>query len=92
MVPWAHTRPQPKQHVDRFRRFVRLTAGADLRGMTIVTSHPLLARQPISCYYYACRHPLCLSSPSIKMLAALLRVAGVTAGLAESNGSLPPGL
>jgi len=27
-----------------------------------------------------------------KLLAALLRVAGVTAGLTESNGSLPPGL
>ena len=27
-----------------------------------------------------------------KMVAALLRVAGVTAGLTESNGSLPPGL
>ena len=27
-----------------------------------------------------------------KLAAALLRVAGVTAGLAESNGSLPPGL
>jgi len=27
-----------------------------------------------------------------KMVAALLRVAVVTAGLAESNGSLPPGL
>ena len=26
------------------------------------------------------------------MVAALLRVAGVTAGLAESNGCLPPGL
>jgi len=26
------------------------------------------------------------------MVAALLRVARVTAGLAESNGSLPPGL
>jgi len=25
-----------------------------------------------------------------KLVAALLRVAGVTAGLAESNGSLPP--
>ena len=25
-------------------------------------------------------------------LAAAIRVAGVTAGLAESNGSLPPGL
>ena len=27
-----------------------------------------------------------------KLVAALLRVAGVTAGLAESNGSIPPGL
>jgi len=27
-----------------------------------------------------------------KLVAALLRVAGVTAGLVESNGSLPPGL
>jgi len=27
-----------------------------------------------------------------KLVAALLRVAMVTAGLAESNGSLPPGL
>ena len=27
-----------------------------------------------------------------KLVAAFLRVAGLTAGLAESNGSLPPGL
>ena len=27
-----------------------------------------------------------------KLVAGLLRVAGVTAGLAESNGNLPPGL
>jgi len=27
-----------------------------------------------------------------KLVAALLRVVGVTTGLAESNGSLPPGL
>jgi len=27
-----------------------------------------------------------------KLVAALLKVAGVTAGLAESNGSIPPGL
>ena len=27
-----------------------------------------------------------------KLAAAVLRVAGVTAGLVESNGSLPPGL
>ena len=27
-----------------------------------------------------------------QLVAALVRVAGVTAGLAESNGSVPPGL
>ena len=27
-----------------------------------------------------------------KLVAALLRIAGITTGLAESNGSLPPGL
>jgi len=27
-----------------------------------------------------------------KLVAVVLKVAGVTAGLAESNGSLPPGL
>ena len=27
-----------------------------------------------------------------RLVAALLRVAGVTVGLAKSNGSLPPGL
>ena len=35
---------------------------------------------PIVCYQAA------------KLVAALLRVAGVTAGLSESNGSIPPGL
>ena len=29
---------------------------------------------------------------SAKLVAALLMVAGITAGPAESNGSLPPGL
>jgi len=33
-----------------------------------------------------------VSHQSAKLVAALLRVAGVTAGLAESNGSLPSGL
>jgi len=38
-------------------------------------------------------HTHCASvHQAAKFLAALLRVAGVTAGLAESNGSLPPGL
>ena len=38
-------------------------------------------------------HTHCASvRQAAKLVAALLRVAGVTAGLAESNGSLPPGL
>jgi len=38
-------------------------------------------------------HTHCASvHQSAKLVAALLRAAGVTAGLAESNGSLPPGL
>jgi len=37
-------------------------------------------------------HTHCASvHQAAKLLAALLRVAGVTAGMAESNGSLPPG-
>jgi len=38
-------------------------------------------------------HSHCASfHQAAKLVAALLRVVGVTAGLAESNGSLPPGL
>ena len=38
-------------------------------------------------------HTICASVyQAAKLVEALLRVAGVTAGLAESNGSLPPGL
>jgi len=38
-------------------------------------------------------HTHCASvHQAAKLVAALSRIAGVTAGLAESNGSLPPGL
>jgi len=38
-------------------------------------------------------HTHCASvHQAAKLVAALLRVAGVTAGLAESTGSRPPGL
>ena len=36
--------------------------------------------------------PIVIIHQAAKLVAALLRVARVTAGLAESNGSLPPGL
>ena len=38
-------------------------------------------------------HTHCASvHQAAKLVAALLRVAGVTTGLVQSNGSLPPGL
>jgi len=38
-------------------------------------------------------HTHCASvHQAVKLVPALLKVAGVTAGLAKSNGSLPPGL
>ena len=38
-------------------------------------------------------HTHCASvHQAVKLVPAPIRVAGVTAGLAESNGSLPPGL
>ena len=36
--------------------------------------------------------PIVLAHQALKLVAALLWVVRVTAGLAESNGSLPPGL
>jgi len=40
-----------------------------------------------------CSHAHCASvHQAAKLVAALLRVVGVTVGLAESNGSLAPGL
>ena len=36
--------------------------------------------------------PIVTVHQAAKLVAALLRVARLTAGLAESNGSLPPGL
>jgi len=49
-----------------------------------------------SCNHYSLRqtvHTHCASvHQASKLVAALLRVAGVAAGLAESNGRLPPGL
>jgi len=48
-----------------------------------------LTQNIMSCY----AHTHCASAhKAAKLVAALLRVAGVTAGLAESNCSLPPGL
>ena len=42
--------------------------------------------------FYRCWVTVKLFTTIVPLVAALLRVARVTAGLAESNGSLPPGL
>ena len=44
---------------------------------------------PIAIHLYTHRAS---AHQAAKLVAALLRVAGVTAGLAKSNGSLPSGL
>ena len=67
-----------------------LDSGAERPGFK---SQPRRCRVTVFDNIRASSHPSCLCSPiRKKLVAALLRVAGVTAGLAESNGSLPPGL
>ena len=54
---------------------------------------PGFKSQPRRCRVTVTVHTHCaFVHQAAKLVAALLRVAGVTAGLAESNGSLPPGL
>jgi len=53
--------------------------------------------QPIICHFIVYAYTYIVYKggsvhQAAKLVAALLRVAGVTAGLADSNGSLPPGL
>ena len=60
-----------------------LDSGAEGPGFKSLLGNSL--RQTVHTHL-ACVHQ------AAKLVAALLRVAGVTAGLAESNGSLPPGL
>ena len=64
------------------RRSVRWTARVQI---AVATLSGYSLRQTV--------HTHCASvHQAAKLVAALLRVVGVTAGLAESNGSLPPGL
>ena len=46
----------------------------------------------VAVFWANCSHPLCHCSPSSKVGSSPLKGCGVTAALAESNGSLPPGL
>jgi len=61
-----------------------LDSGAEGLGSAVALSSNSL-RQTV-CTHCACVHQ------AAKLVAAFLRVAGVTAGMAESNGGLPPGL
>jgi len=53
---------------------------------------PRFKSQPGLCFGQTVRTHCASVHQAAKLVAALLRVARVTAGLAESNGSLPPGL
>ena len=53
---------------------------------------PGFKSQPRQCLRQTVHTRRACVQQATKLIAALLRVAGVTAGLAESNGSLPPGL
>ena len=59
------------------------TDGSRYRLMPPTAGNSL--RQTVHTHHASVHH-------AAKLVAALLRVAGVTAGQAESNGSLPPGL
>jgi len=61
-----------------------LDSGAEGPGFTVATLSGNSLRQTVHTHR-AFVHQVA------KLVAALLRVAGVTTGLAESNGSLPPG-
>ena len=62
-----------------------LDSGAEGPGFTVATLSGNSLRQTV--------HTHCDSvHQAAKLVAALLRVARVTAGLAKSNSSLPPGL
>jgi len=62
-----------------------LDSGAERLQIAVATLSGNSLRQTV--------HTYCASDyQAAKLVAALIRVAGVTAGLPESNGSLPPGL
>ena len=60
-----------------------LDSGAEGRGFKSLSGNSL--RQTVHTHRASVHQPA-------KLVAALLTFAGVTAGLAESNGSLPPDL
>jgi len=55
------------------------------------TEGPGLKSQPRRCRVTVHTHRASVHQAA-KLVVALLRVARITAGLAETNGSLPPGL
>jgi len=57
-----------------------------------VTEGPGFNSQSQRCLRQTVRTHCASVHQAAKLVAALLRVAGLTADLAESNGSLPPGL
>jgi len=62
-----------------------LNSGAEGPGFAVATVSGNSLRHTVHTYWASVHQ-------AAKLVAAFLRVAGVTAGLMESNGSLPPGL
>ena len=62
-----------------------LDSGAEGPVFTVATLSGNSLRQTVHTHCTSVHH-------AAKLVAAFLRVAGVTADLADSNGSLPPGL
>jgi len=62
-----------------------LDSGAEGPGVQVTTLSGNSLRQTVHTHGASVHQ-------AAKLVAALLRVARVTAGMAESNGSLPPGL
>jgi len=95
--PFVHYKSQP--YAKRQKSTGYLSGWLDSRVVSVLDSGAVVARIQITAATlsgYSHRQTVLTSHASIhqavKLVAALLRVARVTAGLAESNGSLPPGL
>ena len=90
-----HWRPQENSAPGKCRHFTvwlgswvvsLLDLGAEGPGFIL---QPLLSGKSLRQTVYTCSASV---HQAAKLVAAVLRVVGVTAGLAESNGNLPPGL
>ena len=77
MIPWANSSPQPKEHLDRFSRFVQLTAECPY---TLQLAAPSPSKLPISVGIWTPSNTWFLGSTRV------LYPNGITIGLAVFAG------